>query len=321
MQSHSHLIIDRILDSARALRGALRAEPESIPLHDLLEHAASLARRAEAGIRIEIRHEPRPHLLEVDAARLERSIADLIVHAAKYNDFDPVTLTSYVNAAGAEVRVGHAGGGLDSEAASGARFRTDADRQGPELQMALVRQAIELQDGRVLLRAAGPACPPSLVVRLPARLVKRSAAAYPQRAARNHSLLRRLDGVHVVLVEDDPDALEFLALVLRQAGARASTFPLAQPAFDFFVTSLQPPDIVVSDIAMPIEDGYSLIRRLRDWEATHARIPVPAIAVSAFTRDEDVQRALGYGFDRHVVKPVDAAHLVDLIASWTRPKQ
>ena len=95
----------------------------------------------------------------------------------------------------------------------------------------------------------------------------------------------------ILLVEDDPDALDFLALILRQTGATVSAFPLAAPAFDFYSHSERLPDIVVSDIAMPTEDGYSLMWRLRAWELNHGRIPVPAVAVSAFARDEDVQRA------------------------------
>jgi CheY-like chemotaxis protein len=318
MQVQAH-IIDQILDSARALHNVLRAEPKLIPLPDLLEHAASLARRTSTNIRVENRHDSPAHLLEVDAARLERAIANLIVHAAKYSSAsEPVMVASYVSAAGAEIRVAHAGGGLDNTNLCGTTPSADS-KHSPELQMALACQLVELQGGRMELRSAGKDCPPSLVVRLPARVVKRRSTSQAHLGHRR-GLLRRLDGIHVVLVEDDPDALEFLALVLRQAGATVAAFPLVQPAFDFFVSSRQSPDIIVSDIAMPIEDGYSLLRRLRDWEATQARIPVPAIAVSAFARDEDVQRALGYGFDRHVAKPVDAAHLVDLIASWIHPK-
>ena len=69
---------------------------------------------------------------------------------------------------------------------------------------------------------------------------------------------------------------------------------------------------------MPTEDGYSLMWRLRAWELNHGRIPVPAVAVSAFARDEDVQRAQAHGFDVHVSKPVDASQLIGLIGDWTR---
>ena len=127
---------------------------------------------------------------------------------------------------------------------------------------------------------------------------------------------QRLDGIHVLLVEDDPDALEFLSLILSQAGARVSPFGLAQPAYDFVVATKDRPDIAVSDIAMPGQDGYSLLHKLRAWEHAQGRASVPAIAVSAFCRDEDVRRSIAAGFDRHWTKPVEAAHIVDQIAAW-----
>ena len=129
----------------------------------------------------------------------------------------------------------------------------------------------------------------------------------------------RLDGVHILLVEDDMDALDFLALILRQAGATVACHGMAASAFDYFVGAERPPDIVVSDIAMPAEDGYSFLSRLRTWENRHGRIPVPAVAVTAFSRDEDVRRAQAHGFDRHVPKPVEASALIELISSLTRP--
>jgi CheY-like chemotaxis protein len=178
-----------------------------------------------------------------------------------------------------------------------------------------------MQDGRMLLRADGSGNPPSVVIRLPAHLVKRREDSERHFASSRRLPPRRLDGVHVVLVEDEPDALDFLSLVLAQSGATLSTFSLAGPAFDFIAHCSRQPDVVVSDIAMPVEDGYSFVRRLRNWEAAHARIPIPAIAVSAFARDEDVQHAIASGFDRHVRKPVDTARLIDLIAFWAPPRQ
>ena len=171
----------------------------------------------------------------------------------------------------------------------------------------------------MLLRADCDGGPPSVVVRLPNRRVKRPMAA-PCQYASARQAIPRLDGAHVVLVEDDPDALDFLTLVVTQAGAVPAAFSLAGPAFDFIASTTQSPNVVVSDIAMPVEDGYSFIRRLRHWEATHARIPIPAIAVSAFARDEDVRRAISSGFDRHLAKPVDMARLLHLLASWSSPR-
>jgi CheY-like chemotaxis protein len=126
----------------------------------------------------------------------------------------------------------------------------------------------------------------------------------------------RLEAAHVLLVEDDPDALEFLALILRQTGAQVSAFGLAEPAFRFQVECDSRADIIVSDIAMPLQDGHGLMRALRTWERDHDRVPIPAIAVSAFGRDEDLRRSIASGFDRHLAKPIDANVLIDEIGRW-----
>ena len=323
MQAHPQ-IIERIVDSARALQGVLPSEPQRLSPRSLVEQSVGLARRAlgasAPSISIEVRHDASPWHLEVDAARLERAIANLIVNAAKHTaPSEPIVVLAHVDAAGAEVRVTHAGGGLNPRAL--AATPGDAGRRTPELDLhiALARQAIELQGGSLVLRAAASA-QPSVVIRLPARAVRKSGhEAQTFRAA--PAARPRIDGVHVLLVEDDPDALDLLALILRQAGAKVSPYALAAPAFDYFVGCETPPDIVVSDIAMPVEDGYSFLSRLRAWERRRGRVPVPAVAVSAFGRDEDVQRALAHGFDRHIAKPVDASRLIEVIASWTHPRQ
>ncbi len=299
----------------------LRAEPQTIAPDVLVERAVAVAREAlgASGPRIEARHDAHTCLLTVDAARVERAIGNLMVKAARHGASDePVVVRTRADAAGAEIRIARAGGGLDGHAL-GAMPRSAGDSVHPlDLQTALARQLVELQGGSIVLRAASGAIPPSVVVRLPARAVRRQPGA--TRDARPPvSLRHRLDGVHVLLVEDDPDALDFLSLILAQAGATVSPFPLAGPAFDFFARADAAADIVVSDIAMPLEDGYSLLRRLRALELEQRRVPVPAVAVSAFRRDEDVRRAVAHGFDGHIAKPVDASQLVDVIASWTRP--
>ncbi len=322
IQAQPHLI-DRIVDSAGNLQQVLRTEPQLVALDVLVEGAVGLAQRALGkDVRpIDVEHEPHPFVLNIDAPRLERAIASLIVNAVKRRapSAPSVTVASHASAAGADIRITQAGASIDARSLAETVPHTD-DTAQLDLQMALVRQLVELQGGSLVLRAAGANLPPSLVVRLPARAVKRRdgvTKALPP----GSSLGTRLDGVHVLLVEDDPDALDLLALILRQTGATVSAFPLAAPAFDFYTHCESPPDIVVSDIAMPAEDGYSLLWRLRAWELTHARVPVPAVAVSAFTRDEDVQRARNHGFDAHLAKPVDASQLIKQIAAWTRSSQ
>ena len=323
-------IIDRFLASARALQGPLRTDPQLIAHNALVEQAAEIARRAmdPAPLNVELQHDARACLLEVDAPRLERALANAMVTVADAGaSARPVIVSSHVSVAGIEFRI--ASSAAQSRDAAGAAQAGNPTEQPANvsrmadqgLDLTLARQLVEMQEGRLLLRAGGRGNTPSVVIRLPAHRIKSASALRDPHPVSRPPLLRRLDGVHIVLVEDDPDALDFLALVLAQAGAELSSFALAGPAFDFIVGSRRAPDAVVSDIAMPVEDGYSFMRRLRGWEAAHARVPIPAIAVSAFARDEDIQRAIDHGFDRHLPKPVDAAHLVELIAAWAPPRQ
>jgi CheY-like chemotaxis protein len=313
-------IIDQFLASARALQRTLRAEPQLIAHRTLVENAADIARRAvhPGPLQLELDLDERACLLEVDAPRLERALANAMVNAANDGPTGPVVVSSHVSPAGIEFRIDapaeNAPGTADQGAKTGAGAQFGLD-------MALARQCVEMQEGRLLLRSGGRGEVRSVVIRLPAHRIKSAIARRDAYQVCHRPQPRRIDGMHVVLVEDDPDALDFLALVLSQAGAEIESFALAGPAFDFIVASKRPPDVVVSDIAMPVEDGYSFMRRLRGWEATHARVPIPAVAVSAFARDEDIRRAIDFGFDRHLPKPVDATRLIDLIADWAPRRQ
>jgi CheY-like chemotaxis protein len=315
-------IIDHIIESSRALQGVLRAEPQRVATETLVEESAGLARRAlGSAAPIQIRNEAHLYALEVDAARLTRAIATLIVHAVKHRAAaaPPVVVVAHATKAGADIRITQAGAGVAPRALTQTAPQGDAGVPMLDLQMALARQVVESQGGYLELRSGAPGAAPSLVVRLPARCVAREAGrAAPRMRTERTGLAQRLDGIHVLLVEDDPDALELLTLILRQTGADVTSFSLAAPAYEFFTRAEHQPDIVVSDIAMPAEDGCSFLWRLRLWESSQSRIPVPAVAVSALGRDEDVQRARAHGFDAHLQKPVDASRLIDLIAAWTR---
>lgn len=123
---------------------------------------------------------------------------------------------------------------------------------------------------------------------------------------------KRLSDIHVLVVDDDEDTRELIAIVLEDAGAtvkRAESVPNAIQAFtchDFRV--------LVSDIGMPVEDGYDLIRRLRADGASARSRGVPAVAVTAFSAPEDRKKALAAGFQEHLAKPVEVAALVDVVA-------
>jgi CheY-like chemotaxis protein len=123
--------------------------------------------------------------------------------------------------------------------------------------------------------------------------------------------------VHVLVVDDRADERELLAAILERHGARVSTADSARAALQILGDAR--PDVLISDIAMPDEDGYATLKRIRRWEAGNAlRGCRPAIALSAFTQREDRIRALSEGFQMHLTKPVAPAELVTVIASVAR---
>ena len=131
-------------------------------------------------------------------------------------------------------------------------------------------------------------------------------------AARASSRLQpRLTGASVLVVDDDPDAREVLRTILEDAGARVTTSSSARETREI-LCDLHP-DLLIADIGMPEEDGYSLILSIRNLETGPAH--VPAIALTAHTRPEDVEHALASGFQMHMAKPIDSTRLVASIAS------
>jgi CheY-like chemotaxis protein len=125
-------------------------------------------------------------------------------------------------------------------------------------------------------------------------------------------------GLRVLLVDDDLDTRELIASTLRRAGAEVTAVASATEAINNLRAS--PPDILLSDIAMPDQDGYCLIRQIRQLPATNGG-EVPAIALSAFARKEDVARAIAAGFHFHLAKPVDPGELLDRISYFCRRHQ
>ena len=128
-----------------------------------------------------------------------------------------------------------------------------------------------------------------------------------------------LDGVRVLMVDDDPDALDLASTILNGAGADVRKCLSAAEALE--ILPQWPPDVLVSDIEMPDEDGYSLIRKVRAWDAERGR-RTPAVALTAYGRPQDRVRSLTAGYNMHVPKPVDPAELTTIIASVVeRPPQ
>jgi CheY-like chemotaxis protein len=187
---------------------------------------------------------------------------------------------------------------------------------GLGLGMAIVRHLVELHGGTVSVESAGENQGATFRLRLagtsgpapePPAQALRAFAEHPSESELDH-----LDGVHVLIVEDDTDSRNVLAVLLQRLGALVEAVASAKEAYDRIAH--RRPDVLVSDIGMPEEDGYSLIRRLRQMGGERR---LPAIALTAYARKQDADAALGAGYDCHLPKPVAPADLVRAIKSVT----
>jgi PAS domain S-box-containing protein len=178
---------------------------------------------------------------------------------------------------------------------------------GLGLGLAIVRQIVELHGGSVQAESPGEGLGATFTVRLP--LVTTSASAKPmaERSPRSGSM----QGVRILVVDDEADTRELVAFLLQEQGAIVTTASSAQEAIAAF--SQMPPDILVSDIGMPEMNGYSLMQQIRTTTLQNGRIP--AIALTAYASESDQQQALDAGFQMHIAKPVEPDVLLKVIAN------
>jgi CheY-like chemotaxis protein len=195
---------------------------------------------------------------------------------------------------------------------------------GLGLGLALVKHLVELDGGSVVAQSAGEAQGATFIVKLPLTIAAIPTGPIPRfhpTAPSTEPVLAaaRLDGLKILVVDDDPDALELAAAILEGAGAAVRRCLSASDALA--AHQEWRPDVLVSDIEMPGEDGYSLIRRVRALGPTEGG-QTPAIALTAYGRTQDRILSLAAGYSMHVPKPVDPGELTAIIASVAaRPPQ
>jgi CheY-like chemotaxis protein len=175
--------------------------------------------------------------------------------------------------------------------------------------LAIVRYIIELHGGHVTVESPGKDRGATFTVTLPAKNEEPPPKA--KKSRRIAKALSSLKGLRLLLVDDEPDARELLTLVLKNEGAVVTAAASAKEALAVLQTN--PPDVLISDIAMPGENGYVLLEKLRAIEREQGRARVPAIALTAYAREEDRQRALEAGFEVHLSKPIESEKLVSVI--------
>jgi PAS domain S-box-containing protein len=334
-QSQAQLISD-LLDVSRITSGKLRLNIRSIDpadvIHDALETMAPAIQAKE--IRLLSMLAPDAGPIQGDPDRLQQVIWNLVNNAVK---FTPRKGTIRVTSARANshvaITISDDGQGIKPDFLPYIfeRFRqedatTKRNQGGLGLGLAIVKHLIEMHGGTVSAHSEGEGRGTTFVVRLPVTAVRlehdvtngENAAGQPDVAAASSTLPPatgvNLGGVRVLVVEDDSDARAVLRRVLAKAGADVRDVPDVPAALAIIAESM--PDVLISDIGMPHEDGFDLIRKIRNQgNATD----LPAIALTAFARSEDRQQSLQAGFQLHLSKPVDAEELLAAVASLILP--
>jgi len=188
---------------------------------------------------------------------------------------------------------------------------------GLGLGLAVVRHLVELHGGRISAESEGLGKGSVFTVDLPLAQERRDPARAEERRReierrRSRSDSIRLDGLHVLLVEDDEDSRKLLGTMLKRYGARVTSTMSAKEALRVFEGEL--PDLLISDIGMPDEDGYELIRKLRSAPPDKGGL-TPAIALTGYASRKDRERALTAGYQQHIAKPVEQADIITAVAA------
>ncbi|MEN3331003.1 MAG: hypothetical protein V7641_368 [Blastocatellia bacterium] len=332
-KAQAQLIAD-LLDVSRIASGKLRLDVRSVDLVSLIEAALdSVQPAADAkGIRLQAVLDPRAGPVSGDSDRLQQVVWNLLSNAIKFTPKEGRVqvrlerINSHI-----EITVSDTGKGINRDFMPYVfdRFR-QADGTltraygGLGLGLAIVRHLVELHGGMVHAYSAGEGRGAAFTVRLPLMIVRDSQRFPIEVLKRRHPTAGdeapfecppALKGLRVLVVDDEVDVPRLLTAVLSLCGAEVTA--VASVAEALAAIQQMQPDVMLSDIEMPHEDGYSLIRILRASEAERGG-RVPAIALTAHARMEDRLRALSAGYDAHVAKPVEPAELVTVIASIVR---
>jgi CheY-like chemotaxis protein len=313
-------LIDDLMDTARIVRGKLKLEVQPVNLAPLIEKTMDVVRPAAdaKGIALDAILDREADQITGDPDRLQQVVWNLLSNAVKFtNEGGRVEVRLGRVDPYIQISVRDTGCGISPEFMPYLfeRYRqADASaarrKGGLGLGLSLVRQLVEMHGGGVAAESDGEEKGATFIIKLPVRAIYTTEAEHKPLADVG---IRSLEGVWAAVVDDEANARELITSVLESHGARVTAFASAGEASDL-LTSERRPDVLVCDLAMPGEDGFSLIQKLREWERSHDGV-LPAIALSAFGRVEDRTRALYAGFQMHIAKPVEPVELVVAVRS------
>jgi signal transduction histidine kinase/ActR/RegA family two-component response regulator len=317
-------LIEDLLEISRIVTGKLHLQVRDTDLATIVDSAVEIVQPAAAAkrLRLVVDVGVRPAMTAGDPDRLQQVVWNLLSNAVKFTADDGTVTVRLVRDNGYRLTVQDTGTGIDPrflphvfEAFRQADGTSTREHGGLGLGLAIAKQLVEAHGGKIHARSGGKDAGATFEVFLPSVLMPRldHLAADPRIAARpadlfDPSLLRDL---HVLVVDDEDDARVLLQTALQQYGADVSTASSVEEALSAFDEAQ--PDVVLSDIGMPHEDGYSLIRRLRARPAA-AGGSVPAIAITAYASSGDRAATRAAGYQAHIAKPFEPAEIARLVA-------
>ena len=321
-------IVDDILDVSRIITGNLYLDLHPLELAPVVKNAINVVRpTADAkGIKIDARLAATQAMVSGDTNRLQQVIWNLLSNAVKFtNSGGCVTVRLAHVGSNVEIKVSDTGQGISREFIPYVfdRFRqadstTTRHHGGLGLGLAIARHLVEIHGGTIKAESAGEGCGATFTIKLPVieANVKTSAVNLDERENGTKAVAPQLlSGVNVLIVDDDSDTLKLMTTALTRRHATVTAVSSAGEAIK--AIRQRRPDVLVSDIAMPDEDGYGLIQKIRSLEADEAE-SIPAVAITAYAKEEDRERALSSGFQIYLAKPVELTELISVVARAAR---
>ena len=324
-------LVEDVLDVSRIISGKLRLNIQPVDVPAVVRQAVETVRPAADAkhIRIDTIVDPAAAPISGDPDRLQQIVWNLVSNAVKFTPKEGRVqvrlerINSHV-----EITVSDTGVGIKPEFLPHIfeRFRqaesgTAREHSGLGLGLGIARHLVELHGGTIHATSDGESKGASFQVRLPI-MIARAASAVDERRVHPHGQatviagpMPSLDGVHVLAVDDDSDALMLGREILESAGAQVTTVDSSELALEE-IASVRP-DVLIADVGLPRLDGYELIKRIRRLPERSLR-DTPAAALTAYARAEDRVKALQSGFQIHLAKPVDPVELIVAVASLAK---
>jgi signal transduction histidine kinase/CheY-like chemotaxis protein len=325
-------LIDDLLDASRLITGNLRLKLSPTSVTSVIEAAIDIVRPAAEAKEIKLTTDFSPDAVTVtcDAQRLQQMVWNLLTNAVKFTQNNGEVRVSFRKEKdNIKIAVTDTGHGIAPDFLPFVfdRFRqadssSTRSHDGLGLGLAIVRHLAELHGGSVRVESEGIGKGATFIVSLPVSLAAAVPSTNGPNVRSNGKIAsprptNRLDGVRVMVVDDDGDTCDLLSFALKRLGVEVR----AEKSVEEALTVLRDwqPDVLLTDINMPETDGYSFLAKLRS-EPSLNNPEIPAIAVTALARPEDTQKALSAGFKFHIAKPIDFDELSELISKLVKSR-